>query len=51
MDSNPLVARGKSKLKTDKVWLLTRPESNSKRVLWLNDSNENLLLKEEGFVH
>tara|TARA_B100000579_G_C22787718_1_gene832792 strand:- start:552 stop:1106 length:555 start_codon:yes stop_codon:yes gene_type:complete len=51
MDSSPLVARGKNKLKTNKVWLLTRPESNSKRVLWLDDISENLLLKEEGFVH
>ncbi len=50
MDSSPLVARGKSKLETDKVWLLTRPDSDSKRVLWMDDSEIKLRLNEEGFV-
>tara|TARA_B100001113_G_C21081270_1_gene610047 strand:- start:1002 stop:1556 length:555 start_codon:yes stop_codon:yes gene_type:complete len=51
MDSTPLIARGKNKLNTDKVWLLTRPESNSKRVLWSGDDRIDLQLKEEGFLH
>ncbi len=50
MDSMPLIARGKSKLNTDKVWLLTRPESDSKRVLWMDDEELHLRLNEEGFV-
>ena len=50
MDSQPLVARAKKKLKTDKVWLLTRPQSDSKRILWIDDKEVQLRLKEEGFV-
>ena len=51
MDSDPLLARAKNKIKSDKIWLLTRPESNSKRVLWIGDNSIDLMLKEEGFVH
>ena len=50
MDSTPLIARGKSKLNTDKVWLLTRPDSDSKRILWMNEDKLLLRLNEEGFV-
>ena len=50
MDSSPLVARGKNKLNADKVWLLTRPESDSKRILWMDENELKLRLKEEGFV-
>lgn len=50
MDSQPLVARGKNKLNADKVWLLTRPDSDSRRVLWLDGEQVELRLKEEGFV-
>ena len=50
MDSQPLVARGKNKLNADKVWLLTRPDSDSRRVLWLDGEQIELRLKEEGFV-
>ncbi len=50
MDSSPLVARAKKKLQADKVWLLTRPESDSKRVLWMDEVEVHLRLKEEGFV-
>ena len=50
MDESPLVARGKNKLQTDNVWLLTRPESDSKRVLWINDDPIDLRLIEDGFV-
>lgn len=49
MDSTPLIARGKSKLKTDTVWLLTRPEDNSKRTLWVDEEAIHLRLTEEGF--
>ena len=51
MDSSPLIARGKNKLKTNEVWLLTRPNSDSKRVLWIEDEPTELRLNEEGFVH
>ena len=50
MDSTPLIARGKSKLKSDEVWLLTRPDSDSKRVLWMDEDKLHLRLNEEGFV-
>ena len=50
MDSTPLIARGKSKLNSDKVWLLTRPDSDSKRILWMDEDKLNLRLNEEGFV-
>ena len=49
MDSTPLVARGKSKLDANSVWLLTRPEENSKRALWVDENKIDLLLSEEGF--
>ena len=51
MDGNPLNARGKSKLKTDSVWLLTRPESDSRRVIWLDEESITLRLTEDGFVN
>tara|TARA_B100000131_G_scaffold188258_1_gene181207 strand:- start:2233 stop:2802 length:570 start_codon:yes stop_codon:yes gene_type:complete len=50
MGSTPLIARGKNKLKTDKVWLLTRPDSDSKRIIWLDEEEVHLRLNEEGFV-
>ena len=49
MDSTPLVARGKSKLNTDKIWLLTRPNADSKRILWIDEESIELRLVEEGF--
>ncbi|MCH1526777.1 MAG: hypothetical protein L7S49_01045 [Candidatus Poseidoniaceae archaeon] len=49
MDSTPLVARGKSKLNTDKIWLLTRPNADSKRILWIDEESIELCLVEEGF--
>ena len=51
MDSSPLIARGRSKLDADTVWLLTRPEDNSKRTLWVDDEEVSLRLTEEGFQH
>ena len=51
MDDSPLVARSKNKLKTDNVWLLTRPDSDSKRVLWINENPIDLRLIEDGFVN
>ena len=46
-----LVARSKTKLKTDKVWLLTRPHSDSRRTLFAGSEEIELRLVEEGFVH
>jgi len=51
MDSSPLIARGKNKLETDVIWLLTRPQSDSKRVLWVDGESVDLSLVEEGFIH
>ena len=51
MDSKPLVARGKNKLNANEVWLLTRPNSDSKRILWIGDEPTELRLDEDGFVH
>ena len=50
MDSTPVIARGKSKLNSDKVWLLTRPDSDSKRILWMDEDKLQPRLNEEGFV-
>lgn len=50
MDSTPLVARGKNKLNSDSTWLLTRPESDSKRKLWIDEESIDLRLAEEGFL-
>ncbi len=50
MDSIPLVARGKSKLNSDSVWLLTRPDSDSKRELWIDGEITELRLTEDGFM-
>ena len=49
MGEESLTARGKSEIKSDEVWLLTRPDSGSKRNLSLSNQNMNLILKEEGF--
>ncbi len=51
MDSTPLIARGKSKLDADEVWLLTRPDSDSKRILWIGDDHIELRITEDGFIH
>jgi len=47
----PIVARGKNKINADKIWLLTRPNSDSTRVLFSQGSQTDLRLVEEGFVH
>ncbi len=52
MDSeSPITARGRNKISADKVWLLTRPNSDSKRVLFTSESQTTLRLVEEGFIH
>lgn len=51
MDGSPLTARGKKKINSDKVWLLTRPDSDSKRILWDGDNSISLRLVEEGFIN
>lgn len=51
MDSSPLIARGKNKLDADVIWLLTRPNSDSKRVLWVDGESIDLRLAEEGYLH
>ena len=47
----PIIARSRNKLNTDEVWLLTRPSSDSKRVLFCQESQIPLRLVEEGFIH
>ena len=49
MGEDSLTARGKSEIKSDEVWLLTRPDSGSKRTLSVSNQKVNLFLKEEGF--
>ena len=49
MGEESLTARGKSEIKSDEVWLLTRPDSGSKRTLSVSNQKVNLVLKEEGF--
>jgi len=51
MGDMPLTARGKNKLNTDAIWLLTRPSSDSKRILWIGEEQVDLILKEEGFMN
>ena len=51
MGDNPLTARGMKKINSDKVWLLTRPDSDSKRILWDDDKSISLRLVEEGFIN
>ena len=50
MDGSPLIARGEKELSADKTWLLTRPNANSKRQLWIDGEAINLILVEKGFV-
>jgi len=45
-----LTARGQKKINSDKVWLLTRPDSDSKRILWVDGESISLRLAEEGFI-
>ena len=47
----PLTARARNKINSDEVWLLTRPSSDSKRVLYNSESQTPLRLVEEGFIH
>ena len=51
MGDMPMTARGKNKLNTDTIWLLTRPSSDSKRILWIGEEQVDLILKEEGFMN
>ena len=50
MDGSPLIARGKNKISSDNTWLLTRPNANSKRQLWIDGEAINLNLVEKGFI-
>ena len=47
----PIIARGANKINADEVWLLTRPNSDSKRILFASDSQIELRLVQEGFTH
>ncbi|MGB2038651.1 MAG: hypothetical protein ACPHX8_09295, partial [Candidatus Poseidoniaceae archaeon] len=47
----PITARSRNKIKSDDVWLLTRPNSDSKRVLSTSEFQTPLRLVEEGFIH
>ena len=49
--AEPIIARSRNKMKTDKVWLLTRPNTDSKRILALSKSKVDLRLVDEGFIH
>jgi len=49
MDDSPLRARGSKDLQADTIWLLTRPGSDSKRVIHLGGESFNLRLTEAGF--
>lgn len=49
MDDAPLRARGAKDLQTDTIWLLTRPGSDSKRVIHLGEEAFSLRLTEAGF--
>ena len=50
MDTKDTInARGRKEINSDQVWLLTRPESNSKRVLIVDDEPIKLNLTEDGF--
>ena len=50
MDTKDTIkARGRKEIKSDQVWLLTRPESNSKRVLIVDEEPIKLKLTEDGF--
>ena len=52
MDSEaPITARSRNKISADEVWLLTRPDSDSKRGLFDSESQTPLRLVEEGFIH
>ena len=47
----PITARSRNKISADEVWLLTRPDSDSKRVLFNSESQTSLRLIEEGYIH
>ena len=47
----PIIARSRNKLNTDEVWLLTRPSTDSNRLLFCPESQIALRLVEEGFIH
>jgi len=50
MDAKETInARGRKEINSDQVWLLTRPESNSRRVLIVNEEPIKLKLTEDGF--
>jgi len=50
MDDSPLIARGEKEISSDNTWLLTRPDANSKRQLWVDGEAINLILVEKGFI-
>jgi len=49
MDDAPLRARGAKELQVDDIWLLTRPGSDSKRVIHHGNDQIDLRLTEAGF--
>ena len=50
MDDSPLTARGSKEISSDNTWLLTRPNANSKRKLWIDGEGIDLILVEKGFI-
>ena len=47
----PITARSRNKIDADYVWLLTRPNSDSRRLLQTSESETPLKLVEEGYIH
>jgi hypothetical protein len=50
MDGTPLIARGRSSLNHDQVWLLVRANTNSIRTLFQEQNEVSLRLEEQGFI-
>ena len=50
MDGSPLIARGRSSINHDQVWLLVRANANSIRTLFQGQNEVSLKLEERGFI-
>jgi len=49
MDEAPLNARGSNEINASTVWLLTRPQTDNRRLLQMDDNTIELVLTEDGY--
>ena len=50
MDESPLNARASNEINADSIWLLTRKQTDNRRLLQMDQDSLELVLTEDGYT-